>query len=168
MDNSIEKQIIAARYIREKKLKEWYQKTKKHIPIYLVDYLFYKNGLVDKMLAFDEEKGFAFDPKTLEEGIENTLAVLEFAKQEKQERARIVYKKFADAQTRISYLGSIIDQLDIYHVIGQEVIADLEECAKKWTDAEFLEFVECKKRNINARSETEKKMLAEKNNRQPQ
>lgn len=163
------KQVTDAKVIETTKLKEWEKRAKQVIPAYAAEYLFYhKTGVVSQMLQFDKDGGFVYDPATLKEGIDVLLKIAESQQSRGLNACRLatMYTNFADAETRIGYFMSIIDQLDIYPSIGQSVIKDLKMVAENINDVEILEVIENRIRNIEAREKIQLKALEEKWGRQ--
>ena len=165
------RQLNEARNIENSKLREWEDRTKKLLPVYVAEYLFHrKTGIVSEMLQIDEEHGFLYDPTILKQGIEVLLKIAEGQKNKGAEYGRFssMYLNMADPYTRILYFRRIIDQLDIYPSIGQNVIKDMRKFAETCQDEEFLELLEGRIRNIEAREKMQRKELEEKFGRQPQ
>ena len=132
-ENAVEKdftkQCYAAQNILKNKLKIWYQKLKQYVPVYVCDYMFYRDGEVAEMLQIDPNYGFIFDPKTLEDGIETVFSILEATEKGNIDRAKGLYLRFGTPEIRVLYIRKFIDKLSIYHAIGNEVIADLDAFA---------------------------------------
>ena len=150
--------------IRALKLSEWFNKTKKHLPLYVAEYLFLKKtGIVDKMLTTETEEGLLYDPMVLRQGIDMLMAVLENQNCGSDlSRGRVVYLNFADPQTRVGYLKSIIDQLDIFPSISKEFVSDLEQMKNYTENPEEVEILDNYIRNVQARTPMQEKDLQEK------
>ena len=165
------RQLNEARNIEGYKLREWENKTKQLLPVYVAEYLFHrKTGVVSGMLQIDEEHGFIYDPTILKQGIDMLLRIAEGQQNKGADSGRFAatYSNFADPQTRVFYFRQIIDQLDIYPSIGQSVIKDMRKVAETSQDEEFLELLENRIRNIEVREKMQRKELEEKWGRQPQ
>ena len=134
-------QYFTAQKILKNKIPHWKNKFKNYVPEYILDSLFYKNGTVAQMLEFDSEKGFIYDPKTLEDGIDMLVRIFSYLELGEPDRARFIYNKFADANTRIFYLYDIIKNLDIYSIIGEDLISDFDEISKEITSETELETI---------------------------
>ena len=161
MEKTFQTQCYDAEKILKNKLKIWFDKMKQFAPFYVCEYLFHKNGAVAQMLRVDPNYGFIYDPATLGEGIENMFAVVEAAKKGNITRARNLYKRFGTPEIRVDYLRLIYDHCDIYHAIGEDIIADLDEYAKTCTDPEFFEVLEGRKNNIRGRAKIEQKHITD-------
>lgn len=165
------KQVSEARTIETVKLKEWENKARQLIPVYAAEYLFYrKTGIVAQMLQVDPERGFIYDPTTLKQGVDILLKIAEGQQNRGADEGRLatMYTNFADAETRIGYFISIIDQLDIYPSIGQSVIKDLKKVAENTQDEDVLEVISNRIKNIESREKMQRRALEEKWGRQPQ
>lgn len=163
------KQMQDARVIQDVYLKEWAARVRRLRPEYVSDFLFYKNiGEVPQMLMAQDDDGFVYDPKTLKDGVEMLIKILESQEVYKNDdpKIKVMYTRFGTPEIRIKYLRSIIDKMDIYASIGDFVIADLVEVAKTTKDEEFLEFLQNRINNIKQRAEREKKELQEKRRNQ--
>ena len=137
-------QYDVAQYILKVKSKEWLERSKKHVPQYIAEYLFYpKTSILADMLKIDPETGFKYDPLTLQNGIELLLKMTETKNNfsTNQSRIQAMYAGFADAQTRLDYLRLFAERLELYPFIGKQVIDDLNEVAKTSTDSEFMELL---------------------------
>ena len=165
------RQVSEARTIETVKLKEWENKAKQFIPVYASEYLFYrKTGIVAQMLQVDPERGFIYDPTILKQGVDILLKIAEGQQSRGADENRLatMFTNFADAETRIGYFISIIDQLDIYPSIGQSVIKDLKKVAENTQDEEVLEVISNRIKNIESRAKMQRKALEERFGRQPQ
>ena len=139
--------------IKNKKLSEWLTKAKNHLPGYVAEYLYMKKtGVVSQMIFAETEEGLVYDPTILRQGIDMLMTILEGQNYgHDTSRLKMMYSNFADGVTRISYLKSIIDQLDIYPTIGDELIKDIIKLKEDAQTTEELEFLENYQRNIQAR-----------------
>ena len=157
-------------HIRSSKLSEWFNKAKKHLPLYVAEYLFrQKTGVVDNMLTVETEEGLLYDPVVLRQGVDMLMSVLECQSHgSDSSRGKVLYLNFADPQTRVGYLKPIIDQLDIFPSISKEFIADLEQMKNFTTDPEELEILENYQRNVQLRTKIQEQELQEKRARQKQ
>lgn len=158
------------RNIRLFKLGEWYQKTKKYLPIYVADYLFRKKtGIVDEMISEEIPDGLMYDPMILRQGIDMLMVVMENQNNSCDlTRGKSVYLNFADPEIRVGYLKPIIDQLDIFPSISKEFIADLESVKQVTQDPETVEIFDNYIRNVKARTKMQEEDLKLKQVRQRQ
>lgn len=164
-------QLNEARNIENIKLQEWSRRVKSLLPVYVVEYLFHKKtGIVADMLKVDENVGFVYDPATLKEGIEVVVKIAEGQTVKGADDARLqgMYANFADPVTRVLYLRSIVDQMDVYATIGDVVVKDLKIVAEQTTDEEMLEILQNRIRNVEARTQTQRRDLQVRYGRQPQ
>ncbi len=141
----LERQFMAAQYIQKVKQKEWLSKAKLHIPQYAAEYLFYQRpSCLYDMLKFSPNHGFIYDPETLLEGIEMLMKILDSkdSKATNPHRLQQQYLSFADAKTRVEYLRTFAEYLELYPIIGNQMIADLNEVAKTTDDPDFHETLE--------------------------
>ena len=167
IDKNFNRQILYAQKIEKTKQKEWLSEARKFVPEYAAEYLFYpKTGVLSQMLSVDPEKGFNYDPEVLLGGIETVIQIMKANALPitNQNRLAHLYSSFADAKTRIEYLRTFIEYLDLYPVIGEEVIADLNELAKTSNDSEFLECLEPRIKHI--KHQLEQKNSSNKNQRE--
>ena len=150
--------------IKATKLSEWFVKTKKHLPVYVAEYLFMKNtGIVSQMLTAESEDGLMYDPAVLRQGIDMLMSILESQNLgHDTARLKAMYTNFADTSTRVGYLKPIIDQLDIYPTIGDEFVLDIEGLKQIAQSAEEIEFYDNYIRNIQGRKEMQTAELNEK------
>ena len=151
LKNNLHRQMGFAHIIETTKQKEWLTEAKKYIPAYAAEYLFYpKTSVLSDMLKRDPEKGFKYDPEVLFHGLDTVIQILRCKNSPTSTvgRAQHHYSNFADAETRVEYLRKFIEQLELYPIVGKQVIADLREVAKTSTDPEFLEFLEPRIKNI--------------------
>lgn len=142
---NLDRQFMTAQYIQKIKQKEWLAKAKLHIPQYAAEYLFYqKPSRLYDMIKFSPENGFTYDPETLLEGIEMLMKILDSKNTRitNPKRLQQMYIGFADAQTRVEYLRIFAEYLELYPIIGDQMIADLKEVAKTTDDPDFLETLE--------------------------
>ncbi len=145
IEKKFNRQLSFAHTIRQSKQKEWLAEAKKYVPTYAAEYLFYpKTSVLSEMLSIDPDKGFKYDPEVLMAGIDTVVQIMKANSFPTTNRERLcrLYNSFADAETRIEYLRKFIEYLDLYPVIGEEVIVDLKQVARTSTDSEFLECVE--------------------------
>ena len=148
MNNTQDKlhnQYNAAAYISRVKQKEWLEKAKQHIPIFAADYLFYKNpSVLTDMLAFDEVEGFKYDPEILYSGIELLFKIFDCkdSKVSNLSRLKALYLNFETPEIRVHYLRIFAEYLELYPIIGEQMIKDLEDVGKTTTDPEFLEVLD--------------------------
>ena len=71
-------QLSEARNIETVKLKEWSDRLKQLLPVYVIEYLFHrKSGVVVDMLQIDENVGFVYDPATLKQGVDMLVKIAE-------------------------------------------------------------------------------------------
>ena len=139
---NLQRQYNAAQYIARVKQKEWLEKSKKHIPVYAAEYLFHKNpSRLTEMIRFDEQTGFKYDPEILLEGMEMLFRIFDSkdSKVTSIPRLQAMYANFATPEIRVNYLRIFAEYLELYPIIGKQMIADLEETAKTSTDPEFFE-----------------------------
>ena len=144
-ENNLNRQLTFAQTIANVKQKEWLADAKKFVPTYAAEYLFYpKTSVLSEMLRFDPEKGFKYDPEVLMAGVELVVQIMKANSftTTKPERLSRMYTSFADAETRIEYLRRFVEYLDLYPVIGEDVITDLKQVARTSNDPEFLECLE--------------------------
>lgn len=147
VEKNFNRQLSFAQTITKTKQKEWLAEAKKFVPTYSAEYLFYpKTSVLDEMLRVDPEKGFIYDPEVLMAGIETVIQIMKANSFPTTSRERLsrMYLSFADAETRIEYLRRFVEYLDLYPVIGEEVISDLKQVSKNSTDPEFLETLEAR------------------------
>ena len=150
-EEEFQKQLNAANYITRVKQKEWLEKAKKHIPVYSAEYLFYKNSSrLAEMMKVDPEKGFVYDPVVLCDGIEILMNILNTkdAKTTNISRLQALYANFATPEVRVHYLRIFAEYLELYPIIGKQMIKDLEEVGKTSTDPEFLELLDGRIRSV--------------------
>ena len=150
IEKDFNRQLTFAQTIANTKQKEWLNESKKFVPSYAAEYLFYpKTSVLSEMLRVDPEKGFKYDPEVLMAGVEIVVQIMKANAfpTTKRERLSRMYTSFADAETRVEYLRRFVEYLDLYPVIGEDVITDLKQVAKTSTDPEFLE---CLEPRINA------------------
>ena len=137
-----QRQFNAAQYIARVKQKEWLEKSKKHIPVFAAEYLFHKNpSRLTEMLRFDEQTGFKYDPEILLEGIELLFRIFDSkdSRVVSHSRLQTMYENFATPEIRVNYLRTFAEYLELYPVIGNQMIRDLETVSKTTNDPEFLE-----------------------------
>ncbi|MBR3884965.1 MAG: hypothetical protein IKJ33_00655 [Clostridia bacterium] len=166
-NKNFERQILYAQRIEQTKQKEWLGEARKYVPEYAAEYLFYpKTGVLSQMLLVDPEKGFSYDPEVLLSGIETVVQIMKASAlpTTNPNRLKHLYSSFADAKTRIEYLRTFIEYLDLYPAVGEEVIADLNEVAKSSSDPEFLEYLEPRIKHI--KHQLEQKDSSNKNQRE--
>lgn len=156
MDSNLQRQLSCAHTILTTKLKDWYQKFKKYVPVYILDYWFDKKGEIYRMLNTGTESSFAYDPVTLANGVETLFRILELARKGDEKKAQAVYCRLGEMPVRVEYFRTMIDMLDIYSAVGEMVIKDLDDYAAITTDEYFLETLEARKRNITSRIELER------------
>ena len=145
IERNFNRQLTFAQMIANSKQKEWYMEAKKHIPAYSAEYLFYpKTSVLADMLKVDPQKGFRYDPEVLMAGIDILIQITKTKAFPNTSRERLsrMYTSFADAETRVEYLRRFVEYLDLYPVIGEDVITDLKQVARISTDPEFLECLE--------------------------
>lgn len=150
--------------IKATKLSEWLVKTRKHLPAYVAEFLFMKNtGIVGQMLTAETEEGLMYDPTILRQGIDMLMAILESQNLgHDTARLKAMYTNFADAGTRVYYLKHVIDQLDIYPTIGDEVIGDVKILKNTTQSAEEIEIYDNYIRSVQCRKEIQTAELNEK------
>lgn len=145
IEKKFNRQLSFAQTIKQSKQKEWLDEAKKFVPTYAAEYLFYpKTSVLSEMLTIDPDKGFKYDPEVLMAGVDTIVQIMKansFPTTSKERLCRM-YNSFADAETRIEYLRTFVEYLDLYPVIGEEVIVDLKQVARTSTDSEFLDCVE--------------------------
>ena len=164
-------QLGVARNIETIKLKEWSDKLRQLLPVYVVEYLFHrKSGVVADMLKVDENVGFVYDPETLKQGIDVLVRIAEGQTVKGAEDARLqgMYANFADPATRVFYLKTFVDQMDVYATIGDLVVKDLKTVEAMTQDEEMKEILQNRIRNVEARTETQRRELQTRFGRQPQ
>ena len=156
--------------IKSTKLSEWLVKTKKHLPFYVAEFLFMKNtGIVFHMLTEEVSGGLMYDPMILRQGIDMLMNILDGQNcGHDTTRLKAMYSNFKDAETRITYLKPVIDQLDIYPTIGDEIVGDAEHLKQIAQSEEEIEFLENYIRNIQVRKEMQRAELNEKLSKQRQ
>ena len=156
--------------IKSKKLDEWLAKAKKYLPSYVAEYLFMKKlGVVSQMIYAENETGLVYDPIVLRQGIDILMNIMESQNLgHDNARLKAMYTNFADASTRVGYLKPIVDQLDIYPTLKDEIISDVKKVMAEAQSAEEIEFFETYIKNIEAREKIQSKELAEKLARQKQ
>ena len=149
--------------IKSAKLSEWFVKTRKHLPAYVAEFLFMKNtGIVGQMLTAETEDGLMYDPMILRQGIDILMNILEGQNcGHDNARLKAMYSNFQDCSTRFAYLKPIIDQLDIYPTIGDEIIRDAQFVRGLTQNPEEAEFLNNYIKNVQARTETQKEELKE-------
>lgn len=151
IQRKIDRQFNAAQYIQKVKQKEWLNKAKLHTPQYVAEYLFYpKTSRLADMLKLDPENGFKYDPEITLAGIDLLMKILDNKNSKAVNQARLqqMYMGFADAQTRVEYLRIFAEYLELYPIIGEQMINDLREVAKTTDDPDFLETLEPRIRGI--------------------
>ena len=151
IEKKFSRQLTFAHTIKQSKQKEWLTEAKKYVPAYAAEYLFYpKTSVLSEMLELDPDKGFKFDPEVLMAGVENIIQIMKANSFSTTSHERLckMYNSFADAETRIEYLRKFVEYLDLYPVIGEEVIVDLKQVARTSTDSEFLECLDARIRVI--------------------
>jgi hypothetical protein len=164
-------QLGEARNIETIKLQEWSNRLRQVLPVYVIEYLFHKkSGVVAEMLKIDENIGFVYDPATLKQGIDMLVKIAEGQTLKGAEDTRLqgMYANFADPVTRVTYLKTSADQMDVYATIGDVVVKDLKVVAAQTTDEEMLEILQNRIRNVEARTQTQRRELQTRYGRQPQ
>lgn len=163
-------QLSEARNIETVKLKEWSDRLKQLLPVYVIEYLFHrKSGVVVDMLQIDENVGFVYDPATLKQGVDMLVKIAEGQTLKGAEDARLqgMYANFADPVTRMTYLRAFLDQMDVYATIGELVVKDLRVVEASTQDEEMKEILQNRIRNIELRTQTQRRELQERYGRQP-
>lgn len=163
-------QLSEARNIETVKLKEWSDRLKQLLPVYVIEYLFHrKSGVVVDMLQIDENVGFVYDPATLKQGVDMLVKIAEGQTLKGAEDARLqgMYANFADPVTRMTYLRAFLDQMDVYATIGELVVKDLRVVEASTQDEEMKEILQNRIRNIEFRTQTQRRELQERYGRQP-
>ena len=153
-ERTFEQKYYQAEYIKSKKQKEWLEITKKHLPNHIAEHLFYpKYSTLADMLKIDPNKGFVYDPETLRNGIDLLIKILTLkdSKSTSLNKFINIYKSFEDPKIRVNYLRQYIDYLDLYPILGGQVIADLETIAPSLTNPEEIEINTNIINNIKAR-----------------
>ena len=148
---NIQKQFNVAQYIARVKQKEWLEKAKKHIPVFSAEYLFHKNpSKLTEMLRFDEQIGFQYNPELLYEGIEMLFRIFDGkdSRVTSIPRLQAMYSNFATPEIRVHYLRTFAEYMELYPVIGNQVIEDLETVGKTTDDPEFLEVLDGRIRSV--------------------
>lgn len=169
-DKNILRLLSEIENIKSKKLSEWFIKTKNHLPVYVAEFLFAKNtGILNQMLYEESEDGLLYDPTILRQGIDNLMVILDGQNcGHDNSRLKALYSNFADSKIRFSYLKPIIDQLDLYPTLADEIISDVKSLIPEAQNPEELEFLQNYIRNVEARRGQQSKELAEKLARQRQ
>ena len=127
-----------AQKIKDEKSKEWIKIAQQYIPLGCAESLFHKSGsyLAD-MLKVDPERGYIYDPETLENGIDMLMIIL--TRNQTQGRIERIYSTFEDPITRITYLRFFIYQLELYPKLAKCMLDDFNEVMPAITDPEEIE-----------------------------
>ena len=156
---NFQRQFNAAQYITRIKQKEWLEKSKKRIPVFAAEYLFYKKpSVLTDMLRYDEQAGYKYDPELLYEGIEMLFRIFDSkdSKVSSIPRLQAMYSNFATPEIRVHYLRTFAEYMELYPVIGNQMIDDLETVGKSTTDPEFLEVLDGRIKSIKNMINTQK------------
>ncbi len=156
--------------IKSTKLSEWLMKTKKYLPSYVAEYLFMKKmGIVSQMINAESEEGLMYDPTILRQGIDMLMRIMEGQNfGHDSDRLKAMYTNFFNPEIRVGYLRPIVDQIDIYPTIGDEIVCDVERLKESAKTEEEIEFFDNYIRSVKSRKEMQATDLKEKLARQKQ
>ncbi len=139
-EKTFEQQYYHAQFVKTNKLPQWLNSSKKLIPEYDAELLFYPRvSHVLSMLKPDPELGFIYDPYTLEEGIEILMRILQTKRTAPQKMIEKWYENFENSQIRLSYLRKIIRNLGLEPILARSILKDLKQVAPTLTDPEEIE-----------------------------
>ena len=164
---NIQRQYNAAQYIMRVKQPKWLEKAKSQIPVFAAEYLFHKNpSKLTEMLRFDEQTGYKYDPEILHDGIEMLFRIFDSkdSRVASLPRLQSMYSNFETPEVRVHYLRIFAEYLELYPIIGNQMIADLQTVGKTTTDPDFLETLDGRIKSVKHMMKTQ----AERSGYQPE
>ena len=154
--NDLEKLKIAENIITTK-LADWAELAKKYEDEKTAELIFGFHGEVIQMLSQVCMGKFMYDPQTVADSVDMIFDVLESAKKGNHAEAKETYLNFEDFRTRAVYLYSIINHLNVFKSIGNEVVNDFEMLKTVATDEEIWLMLDNEIRNVKTQMELENK-----------
>ena len=135
------KQYTKAWAIMEYKRPQWYafMKETPEISEYAGDLFDKRYSFLSNMLTIDPERGFLYDPATLEQGIDVLMQIYKTKTPSTVKRLESMYRSFATPYIRISYLKSFIFRMNLTQYLARAIHKDALDVLPTLTDPDEIE-----------------------------